>query len=75
MEELDYDEEDLLIDKIRKNKVKFVSGIEEGDEYRDTENYLNRENVKGKLSEWLQQPHVIKYIEVAFSKIIKEFKM
>jgi DNA replication licensing factor MCM2 len=68
------DEEEALQRQLRKNKVKFTSGIEEDDDYRDTENYLNREDVKGKLTDWLQQPHVQKYIHIAFSKIIKEYK-
>jgi DNA replication licensing factor MCM2 len=58
----------------RRRKIRFTSGVEEGDEYRDTENYINRENVKGKVSDWLLQPHVITYIQVTFSKIMKEFK-
>src|SRR4051812_20103960 len=67
------DEEEALQRQLRKNKVKFTSGIEEDDGYKDTENYLNREDVKGKLTDWLQQPHVQKYIHIAFSKIIKEY--
>jgi DNA replication licensing factor MCM2 len=73
LDEMD-DEEEALQRQLRKSRVKFTTDIEEDDGYRDTENYLNREDVKGKLTDWLQQPHVQKYIHITFSKIMKEYK-
>lgn len=43
-------------------------------DYRDDENYLKRDEQKGKLSDWLRQPHVIRYIQGEFSKLIKSYK-
>jgi DNA replication licensing factor MCM2 len=64
------DEENLR----KRRKVMFTKDVIESEEYKDTESYLNREQVKGKLSEWLRQPHVIRYIHGAFSKFIKNYK-
>jgi len=70
----DDDREDLW-KRLRNQKMKFNEGIEVNDEeYKDTENYINREDVKGKLSEWLKQPNIIRYIQKTFSSFIKNFK-
>jgi DNA replication licensing factor MCM2 len=49
-------------------------GGEDDEEYKDTEKYLNREQHKGKITEWLRQPHVIRFIQTTFSKFIKSYK-
>jgi DNA replication licensing factor MCM2 len=69
----DSGDEDLLF---RKKKIHntFKSGDFDENEYKDTENYLNREDVKGVLVDWLKQPHVVRYIQNTFSKFIKTFK-
>ena len=75
MEELDeYSEEENLKNRLRKQKMKFTSGAEDDSEYKDTTEFLNRTDVKGKLSDWLNEPHVIRYIQISFNKFIKNFK-
>ena len=75
LEEIDENsEEENLKNRLRRQKMKFVSGPEDEAEYKDTTEFLNRTDVKGKLSDWLKEPHVIKYIQISFSKFIKNFK-
>ena len=75
MEEMDeYSEEENLKNRLRKQKMKFTSGAEDDSEYKDTTEFLNRTDVKGKLSDWLKEPHVIRYIQISFNKFIKNFK-
>jgi DNA replication licensing factor MCM2 len=61
--------------RFRKRIIGALNPIGDDDEeYKDTENYINREDVKGKPTEWLRQPHVIRYIQQTFSKFIKGYK-
>jgi len=74
-EYLDEEEGEELWRRLRDRKMKFSEGIEINDEeYKDTENYINREDVKGKLSEWLKQPNIIRYIQKTFSSFIRNYK-
>lgn len=68
------DDDDELMRLQRRKNMKFTTDMKIDEEYNDTENYLNREDVKGKLSEWLRQPHVIRYIKQSFGKFIKTYK-
>ena len=75
MEEMEQDsEEENLKNRLRKQKMKFTFGAEDEAEYKDTTDFLNRTDVKGKLSDWLNEPHVIKYIQITFNKFIKNYK-
>jgi DNA replication licensing factor MCM2 len=75
LDELDYSDEEEQQMRFRK---RMIGGLkpsgEDDEEYRDTENYLNREEYKGKITDWLRQPHVIRYIQTTFSKFIKGYK-
>ena len=74
-EELDNPDDELENTRRRiKRQMAFTKEMEEDDEFQDAENYINRENVKGKEVEWIQQPHGIRYIRNVFSKFIKTYK-
>jgi hypothetical protein len=68
------EEEENLKNRLKKQRMKFTSGAEDDTEYKDTTEFLNRTDVKGKLSDWLKEPHVIRYIQISFNKFIKNFK-
>ena len=72
MDEISEDQENLK--NRMKQRMKFVAGTEDEAEYKDTSEFLNRTDVKGKLSEWLKEPHVQRYIQISFSKFLKNFK-
>jgi DNA replication licensing factor MCM2 len=75
LEEMEeYSEGEEVKRKLRRQKMRFTSGVEEDTEYKDTTEYLNRTDVKGKLSDWLKEPHVVKYIQISFQKFIKNYK-
>jgi DNA replication licensing factor MCM2 len=58
----------------RRKPINFRINTMEDEEYRDSENFINREDVKGNLSEWLRQVHVRRYIQLHFRNFIKNFK-
>lgn len=69
-----YSDEEEFRKRMKKTNY-FVSGGEiDTDEYKDTEHFLNREDVKGSLTEWLSQPHVKRYIHRVFNNMIKNLK-
>jgi len=68
------EEEENLKNRLKKQRMKFIIGAEDETEYKDTTEFLNRTDVKGKLSDWLKELHVIKYIQISFNKFIKNFK-
>ena len=74
----EYDDEedgDIMWKKLRTQTMRFNDGIDiNDDDLKDTENYINREDVKGKLSDWLKQPNIIRYIQKTFSSFIRNYK-
>ena len=61
------------VDKFRKMMV-FGEPVLQEDEYKEMENYLNQDQIKGKESTWLQEPHTIRFLRTAFTKFIKSYK-
>ena len=68
----DNEEEEHLMRRRRLNNFKQDNNNEE--ELKDTESYLNREDVKGNLAEWLSQPHVVRYLNSMFSRFVKSYR-
>ena len=58
----------------RKRMMVFGEPILQEDEYKEMENYLSQDQIKGKESTWLQEPHTIRFIRTAFTKFIKSYK-
>ena len=58
----------------RKKMMVFGEPILQEDEYKEMENYLSQDQIKGKESTWLQEPHTIRFIRTAFTKFIKSYK-
>jgi DNA replication licensing factor MCM2 len=75
MEEVEeYSEDENLQKRLHRQRMKFTAGAEDETEYKDTSEFLSRTDVKGKLSDWLKEPHVNRYIQISFNKFIKNFK-
>lgn len=76
MDELEqHSDDEELRRKMRMTQVRFTQEQESMDEGEmDQHEFINREDVKGNIGEWLDQPHVIRYIQQIFSKFIKNFK-
>ena len=61
--------------RLKKRKMMvFGEPVLQEDEYKEMENYLNQEQIKGKESTWLQEPHTIRFLRTAFTKFIKSYK-
>lgn len=76
LEELEqHSDEEEMRRKIRMTQMRFSQEPESMDEGEaDQLNFIDREDVKGNINEWLDAPHVIRYIQSVFSKFIKNFK-
>ena len=55
----------------RRKMMVFGEPVLQEDEYKEMENYLNQDQIKGKESTWLQEPHTIRFLRTAFTKFIK----
>jgi DNA replication licensing factor MCM2 len=76
IDELDMvSEEEDLRRKMRMSHMRFAQESENMDdgEY-DQHNFIDREDIKGNLGDWLDQPHVCRYIQIVFQKFIKNYK-
>ena len=58
----------------RRKMMVFGEPVLQEDEYKEMENYLNQDQIKGKESTWLQEPHTIRFLRTAFTKFIKSYK-
>ena len=58
----------------RRRMMVFGEPVLQEDEYKEMENYLSQDQIKGKESVWLQEPHTIRFIRTAFTKFIKSYK-
>ena len=67
-------EEDEAWRMKRRRMMVFGEPVLQEDEYKEMENYLNQDQIKGKESTWLQEPHTIRFIRTAFTKFIKSYK-
>ena len=66
-------EEDEAWRMKRKRMMVFGEPVLQEDEYKEMENYLSQDQIKGKESTWLQEPHTIRFIRTAFTKFIKSY--
>ena len=67
-------EEDLAWKVKRRRKMMFGEPILQEDEFKEMENILSQDQIKGKESLWLQEPHTIRFVRTVFTKFIKGFK-
>ena len=67
-------EEDEAWRMKRKRMMVFGEPVLQEDEYKEMENYLSQDQIKGKESTWLQEPHTIRFLRTAFTKFIKSYK-
>ena len=58
----------------RRKMMVFGEPVLQEDEYKEMENYLNQDQIKGKESTWLQEAHTIRFLRTAFTKFIKSYK-
>lgn len=73
MMEDDYSEDDELARQLRRERQKLQNQENEDDEEIEA-NYLDFEESKGNIVEWLQQPKTIKFIRHQFSSFLRSFK-
>ena len=74
IDEYEFSDEEEQLER-RKMRTHFKQTVMlDDEEYKDTENYLNREDVKGKSSQWLRELHVINYVKKTFSRFIRGYK-
>ena len=59
----------------RRKMMVFGEPVLQEDEYKEMENYINQDQIKGKESTWLQEPHTIRFLRTAFTKFIKSFNI
>jgi len=70
-----HSDDEELRRKIRMTQVRFAQDQESMDDGEVNQHeFINREDIKGNIAEWLDQPQVIRYIQQIFSKFIKNFK-
>jgi DNA replication licensing factor MCM2 len=70
-------EEEEIDERIGKRRYQFLPQNPDDPEdagLKNVEDILKKEDVKGNLSEWLIQPHVIRFIYSSFSKFVKTYK-
>uniref|UniRef100_A0A7S3N4W0 DNA replication licensing factor MCM2 n=1 Tax=Euplotes harpa TaxID=151035 RepID=A0A7S3N4W0_9SPIT len=71
---LDEDSDDDLARQLRRERLRINQEPEADGEEEDDAKYLDIEEAKGNISEWLQQPRTIKFIRHQFSSFLRNFK-
>lgn len=67
-------EEDDLARQLRRERLKINQEQEPDVDDEDDAKYLDIEEAKGNITEWLQQPRTIKFIRNQFSAFLRNFK-
>jgi DNA replication licensing factor MCM2 len=73
MLEEDYSEDDDLARQLRKEREKINREFDD-DAEDDAGKYIDMEEAKGNVAEWLQQPRTIKFIRHQFASFLRNFK-
>ena len=66
-------EDDNLARQLRRERQK-IDRDQEAEGYEEEVNYLDIEETKGNITEWLQQPRTIKFIRQQFQSFLRNFK-
>jgi DNA replication licensing factor MCM2 len=80
MEDDEYSEQDEVARQIRMERMKALNQGAGGDEDMQDgdqemlQDVLDLEDVKGKLSQWVQRPEVVRWIRKSFSSFLRNFK-
>lgn len=72
----EFSEDDPIQRQLRMDRMRMKHGEDDGAAYddQDMDGALDFEDVKGKLSLWLQKPEVIKWIRKIFDNFLRYFK-
>ena len=70
----DDSEDDDLARQLRRERLKITQEQEADGDEEDDAKYLDIEEAKGNITEWLQQPRTIKFIRNQFSAFLRNFK-
>ena len=71
--ELEGTEDEDLERQRRKKQITFAKELGENEEYKEND-IVDATKDKGKIAEWLQEIHAIRYIRQQFEKFIKQYK-
>lgn len=73
-----YSDDEMLNRQMRQERMRIMRQGEGdfigGEEDQEMNDYLDYEDVKGKLSIWVQRPEVIKWIRKTFTSFLRSFK-
>ena len=67
-------EDDDLARQLRRERLKINQEQEADGDEEDDAKYLDIEEAKGNITEWLQQPRTVKFIRDQFSAFLRNFK-
>lgn len=76
MKDLEEDSEEEQL-RLKTRKMRFADYKEQDndDNRAKAENYIDYQDVKGSMSEWLRDPSTINYMHIWFTKFIKKYKV
>ena len=74
LDELEGSDDEELLRQRRHRHLVFNANIKDEDDSKIEQTFINPELVKGRMVDWLQEPHTIRYIRAQFEKFVKSFK-
>ncbi|MCQ2817571.1 MAG: ATP-binding protein [archaeon] len=75
IEEMEETEEERALILKKRRQMRFIYGAgDEDEDMGDMDEFIKREDAKGNIGEWLQQPHSIRFIRNTFTKLLKQKK-
>ena len=72
--EMEGTDEEEIMRALRRKKMGFGMARMTDEQIRESEAYIDKEDVKGKLLDWLSQPHAARFIRSLFQKFIKGYR-
>ncbi len=72
--EMEGTDEEEMMRALRRKKMGFGTMRMTDEQIRESEAFIDKEDVKGKLMDWLSQPHAARFIRSLFQKFIKGYR-
>jgi LPXTG-site transpeptidase (sortase) family protein len=72
--EMEGTDEEEMMRALRRKKMGFGTSRMTDEQIRESEAFIDKEDVKGKLMDWLSQPHAARFIRSLFQKFIKGYR-
>jgi hypothetical protein len=70
----EFSEDDELARQLRRERQRLIVEHDGNEEEEDEGKYLDLEEAKGNISEWLKQPRTVKFIRHQFGSFLRNFK-